>query len=79
MTDYDSLSAAVETDKSYMGSLTRSMSLVLEEFYQNMTAVGVSAVTGAGMDEFFAAVAAAAADYGAALVAVAAVWRTRHC
>lgn len=33
--------------------LSRSLSLVLEEFYQAMTTVGVSAVTGEGMDEFF--------------------------
>jgi 2-iminoacetate synthase ThiH len=37
---------ALEGEKSYAASLSRSMSLVLEEFYQNMRAVGVSAMTG---------------------------------
>ena len=33
----------------------RSLSLVLDEFYSNLTAVGVSAVTGEGMEELFQA------------------------
>lgn len=37
----------------YMGSLLNSMSLVLEEFYKHLSVVGVSAMTGDGMDEFF--------------------------
>ena len=36
-----------------MGSLLNSMSLVLEEFYKHLSVVGVSAMTGEGMDEFF--------------------------
>jgi putative protein kinase ArgK-like GTPase of G3E family len=32
------------------------MSLVLEEFYNHLSVVGVSAMTGAGIDEFFKAV-----------------------
>ena len=36
-----------------MGSLLNSMSLVLEEFYKHLSVVGVSAMTGDGMDEFF--------------------------
>lgn len=39
-----------------MASLCKSMGLVLEEFYQNIRAVGVSALTGFGMDGFFEAV-----------------------
>jgi GTPase SAR1 family protein len=41
----------------YMGSLLNSMSLVLEEFYKHLSVVGVSAMTGDGMDEFFRGVA----------------------
>ena len=40
----------------YMGSLLHSMSLVLDEFYKHLSVVGVSAVTGAGVKEFFEAV-----------------------
>ncbi|KAF2401397.1 hypothetical protein EJ06DRAFT_529533 [Trichodelitschia bisporula] len=40
----------------YMTSLLHSMSLVLEEFYKHLKVVGVSAMTGDGVDEFFEAV-----------------------
>ncbi|KAL4779734.1 hypothetical protein BJX76DRAFT_339953 [Aspergillus varians] len=40
----------------YMGSLLNSMSLMLEEFYRHLSVVGVSAMTGDGIDEFFEAV-----------------------
>jgi len=42
----------------YMGSLLNSMSLVLEEFYNNLSVVGVSSMTGAGIGDFFEAVEA---------------------
>ena len=47
----------------YMSTLTRSMALVLEEFYRNLHTVGVSAATGAGIDDFLAKVDVAAAEY----------------
>ncbi|KAF1817500.1 hypothetical protein P152DRAFT_454091 [Eremomyces bilateralis CBS 781.70] len=37
----------------YMSSLTNSMSLVLEEFYNTLSVVGVSSMTGQGVPEFF--------------------------
>ncbi|KAK3070176.1 hypothetical protein LTS18_000119 [Coniosporium uncinatum] len=40
----------------YMSSLLNSMSLVLEEFYRHLSVVGVSSMTGDGVDEFFEAV-----------------------
>ncbi|KAL4892133.1 hypothetical protein BDV59DRAFT_180913 [Aspergillus ambiguus] len=40
----------------YMGSLLNSMSLMLEEFYRHLNVVGVSSMTGDGIDEFFQAV-----------------------
>jgi GTPase SAR1 family protein len=40
----------------YMGSLLNSMSLMLEEFYRHLNVVGVSSMTGEGVDEFFEAV-----------------------
>lgn len=63
MQDFDAFQAALESDTSYMNSLVHSMCLVLEEFYNNLRAVGVSAVTGQGMDDFFAAVQDAAKEY----------------
>ncbi|CAI5741684.1 unnamed protein product [Hyaloperonospora brassicae] len=65
MTDFEAFQKALDDvqDDSYMGSLSRSLSLVLEEFYNNLTSVGVSAATGEGMPEFFAAVDQAAKQY----------------
>lgn len=40
----------------YMGSLVHSMSLVLDEFYKHLSVVGVSSMTGDGVEEFFEAV-----------------------
>lgn len=40
----------------YMGSLLNSMSLMLEEFYRHLSVIGVSAMTGQGIPEFFEAV-----------------------
>lgn len=40
----------------YMGSLLNSMSLMLEEFYKHLNVVGVSSMTGQGVDEFFKAI-----------------------
>ncbi|KAI9782737.1 MAG: hypothetical protein M1839_004725 [Geoglossum umbratile] len=47
----------------YMGSLLNSMSLMLEEFYRHLSIVGVSAMTGAGIDAFFQAVANKADEF----------------
>ncbi|KAF2463223.1 ATPase NPA3 [Lindgomyces ingoldianus] len=48
--------SAVGGGSGYMGSLLNSMSLVLDEFYKHLSVVGVSAMTGDGMDEFFKSV-----------------------
>ncbi|WVQ76664.1 hypothetical protein IAR50_006338 [Cryptococcus sp. DSM 104548] len=48
---------------SYVNSLMGSMCLVLEEFYNNLRAVGVSAMTGEGMRDFFNAVEEARQEY----------------
>eukprot|EP01132_Coremiostelium_polycephalum_P005687 gene5687-7077_t len=63
MNDFESFQDALTADSSYMSSLTRSMSLVLEEFYSTLQSVGVSAVDGSGINEFFEKVELAAQDY----------------
>lgn len=68
-----------EGEPTYMNSLMNSMSLVLDEFYKHLKvrphsdhvsrfscgdqAVGVSSVTGAGVQEFFEAVDASRSEY----------------
>ena len=47
----------------YYASLTRSLSLVLDEFYNHLHKVGVSAATGEGVEEFWDVVQQAAEDY----------------
>ena len=63
MRDFESFQAALRAEEEantdgsgYMGSLLNSMSLVLEEFYNALSVVGVSSMTGAGVDKFFEAV-----------------------
>ena len=63
MQDFEVFEEALAQDTSYMSSLTRSMNLVLDEFYQNLRTVGVSSVTGAGMDEFKKAVDDAVVEF----------------
>ena len=64
MRDPEAFQEALAAEKStYLGSLTQSMSLVLDEFYEGLQAVGVSALTGAGIDDFFAAIDTAAAEF----------------
>jgi len=63
MTDYDSFDEACRSNDSYMGNFTQSMSLMISEFYKHFKCVGVSSITGAGMDELFEALSEAALDY----------------
>jgi len=67
MGDFEKFQDALDDERvngaDYMSSLTKSMALVLDEFYQTLAAVGVSAATGQGMTELFAAIDAAAEEY----------------
>mmetsp|Transcript_14740 Transcript_14740/g.48342 ORF Transcript_14740/g.48342 Transcript_14740/m.48342 type:complete len:346 (+) Transcript_14740:3-1040(+) len=63
MKDFETFHAALDQSPSYGADLSRSLSLVLEDFYTGMRAVGVSAMTGEGVEEFFEAVGAAVTEY----------------
>ena len=64
MDDFESYHAAIDIDdEEYMGSLNRSLSLVMDVFYRNIKTVGVSAVTGAGMMELFAKIDEAGVEF----------------
>lgn len=65
MRDFEIFQEALDADQSYVSNLTRSMSLVLDEFYNNLRAVGVSSLVGSGVDEFFQHVQQAAEEYNA--------------
>lgn len=54
--DDQELNGETGTLSGYMSSLVNLMSLMLEEFYSQLDVVGVLAYTGAGMDDFLAAV-----------------------
>lgn len=59
----DGYSDEVAGGSGFYSSLTRSLSLVLDEFYNHLHKVGVSAATGDGIDEFWDVVQTAAAEY----------------
>jgi GTPase SAR1 family protein len=73
MTDFEAFQRALRESEEeseggiggsgYMGSLLNSMSLMLDEFYNHLDLVGVSAMTGAGIDEFLEAVERKVQEY----------------
>ncbi|KAF6103535.1 GPN-loop GTPase 1 [Phyllostomus discolor] len=63
MQDFEAFQDALNQETTYVSNLTRSMSLVLDEFYSSLRVVGVSAVLGTGLDELFAQVTSAAEEY----------------
>jgi GTPase SAR1 family protein len=63
MQDFEAFAAALDADPSFSASFSRSMSLVLEEFYENIPHVGVSAATGQGMSELFTSIEKCRKEY----------------
>lgn len=63
MNDFTVFQEALQNDESYMASLVHSMSLVLEEFYSELNVVGLSSLTGEGMQELFDALQSATDEY----------------
>lgn len=56
MNDFETFQSALGSDTSYASNLAQSMSLALDEFYSQLRAVGVSAMSGEGVEEFTKAV-----------------------
>ncbi|KAG0130700.1 hypothetical protein HOY82DRAFT_363087 [Tuber indicum] len=72
MTDFEAFQRALQEEEGnddgaggsgYMASLLNSMSLMLDEFYKHLDLVAVSAMTGAGVDEFMKAVEGKCLEY----------------
>ncbi|XP_042552710.1 GPN-loop GTPase 1 [Dipodomys spectabilis] len=63
MQDFEAFQDALNQETTYVSNLTRSMSLVLDEFYSSLRVVGVSAVLGTGLDELCVQVTSAAEEY----------------
>lgn len=60
MSDFEAFQSALDDEnqrsEAYINSLTRSLSLVLDEFYSTLREVGVSSASGAGFPELLGAV-----------------------
>ena len=64
MTEFDVFLEALKPEESgYMASLSRALCLAMEEFYCQLRNVGVSALTGSGMEELEGAIESAVTEY----------------
>lgn len=63
MQDFEAFQDALERENSYVSNLTRTMSLTLDEFYNDLHCCGVSAKTGVGMAQFYELVAKGVIEY----------------
>jgi len=63
MKDFETFQDALSGETSYVANLAQSMSLALDEFYNTLNCVGVSAMTGEGLPEFLESVNTARIQY----------------
>mmetsp|Transcript_28358 Transcript_28358/g.71075 ORF Transcript_28358/g.71075 Transcript_28358/m.71075 type:complete len:363 (-) Transcript_28358:124-1212(-) len=63
MEDFDKFHAVIDENSTFASDLSRSLSLVLDEFYKNLRVAGVSAMTGEGMEGLFDTIGRARKEY----------------
>lgn len=56
MSDYESYDEALKEDETFSSNLSRSLSLLLDEFYEDLKAVPFSSLYGTGLDELYEAI-----------------------
>ena len=63
MHDFVTFEEALENVSGYITNLTRSMALTLDKFYGTLRVCGVSAMTGAGIEDLYTEIGKAHLEY----------------
>eukprot|EP00099_Drosophila_melanogaster_P016245 NP_569872.1 uncharacterized protein Dmel_CG3704 [Drosophila melanogaster] len=63
MTDFEAFQEAQEEEHSFVSNLTRTMSLTLDTFYENLRTCGVSAKTGVGFTQLLTKILESVDEY----------------